>query len=158
GAGSAVQVHGTIKVYDRDNAPEQAEEKVQALSSNPPIEQNGNVIRIGRIEDPELRKDVWISYEIVVPADTKLQSRTGSGNQTIEGIHGPAAVETGSGNLRISDIVEDVKAETGSGEIQIDTVKAPVAATTGSGSIRASKLERGINGSTGSGTVELNDL
>jgi len=50
-----------------------AEEKVRRLEASPPIEQNGNVIRIGRIEDRELRRNVSISYELVVPATTRLK-------------------------------------------------------------------------------------
>jgi hypothetical protein len=157
GASDAVQVHGIIKVYGRRNTQEQAEQKVRSLSSNPPIEQDGNVIRIGRIEDRELRR-VSISYEVVVPADTTLRSDTGSGSQTVEGIHGPATVKTGSGNVKISGIGQEVRATTGSGGIQIDSVKGPVNAQTGSGSIHASNLERGIEGTTGSGTVEVKEL
>ncbi len=155
GVANVVQVHGTIKVHDLRTRREQAEQKVRALASNPPIEQNGNVIRIGRIEDRELRNNVSISYELLVPADTRLRASTGSGSQTIEGVRGPAEIDTGSGSLTITNILENVKASTGSGEIQINSVRGPVEASTGSGSIRASNLERGINASTGSGGLQM---
>ena len=35
-----------------------ADEKIKRIVANPPVEQTGNVIRIGRIEDSELRNDV----------------------------------------------------------------------------------------------------
>ena len=46
GASDTVRVHGTIR--SRDSG------KVSRLEQNPPIEQNGNVIRVGFIEDREL--------------------------------------------------------------------------------------------------------
>src|SRR3989344_4812092 len=80
------------------------EEKVRFLEANPPIVQTGNVIRVGHIEDRELRRNVSISYELVVPVETRLKSDTGSGSQSIQGIPGPGKAETGSGDLRVSHI------------------------------------------------------
>src|SRR6266545_6460964 len=134
GGPGLVQVHGVIRVNNRRNSRAEAEQKVRALASNPPIEQNGSVIRIGRIEDRELRQNVSISYEIVAPAETRLRANTGSGSQTIDGIRGPADVNTGSGSLTISNVIENVKARTGSGGIRVESVKGPVEANTGSGS------------------------
>ncbi|MFQ5662384.1 MAG: hypothetical protein ACE5HL_00940 [Terriglobia bacterium] len=75
-----VVVRGTIRSRD--------DYKVRALESNPPIEQDGNSIRIGHIEDRELRRNVSISYELLVPVETRLQSSTGSGRQAIQGVRG----------------------------------------------------------------------
>ncbi|MGB9104765.1 MAG: DUF4097 family beta strand repeat-containing protein, partial [Terriglobales bacterium] len=77
-----------------------------------------------------------ISYELVVPAETKLLSKTGSGSQEISGVAGPAEVESGSGSLRLSDIAGPVRAHTGSGGITVSQLHGSVRAHTGSGSIR----------------------
>jgi len=132
-----------------------AEEKVRRLEASPPIEQNGNVIRIGRIEDRELRRNVSISYELVVPAATRLDADTGSGSQSIEGIRGPVKADTGSGSIRLSNIAGDVEADTGSGDISLTSIQGRVAADTGSGSIRARGVSGGFVGDTGSGDVIL---
>ena len=73
-----------------------AEEKIKRLEANPPIQQSGNDIRIGHIDDPELRHNISISYEVVVPAETDCESQSGSGNQKVEGIRGPLEVSSGS--------------------------------------------------------------
>src|SRR5215469_5670526 len=101
GSASNISVHGDIKASNSWTDKGSAEEKVRRLESNPPIEQNGNAIRIGHIEDPDLRRNVSISYEIVVPVQTQLRCDTGSGEITIEGIHGPVKGSTGSGHLRL---------------------------------------------------------
>jgi len=155
GTANLIQIQGSIRVQNHRNTREGAEAKVRALASNPPIEQSGSVIRIGRIEDRELRENVSISYEIVAPEETRLRARTGSGSQTVEGIRGPAEIDTGSGSLTVSNIAETVNARTGSGGIELRSVKGRVEASTGSGSIRASNVERGINARTGSGGVHV---
>ena len=131
------------------------EEKVQALEANPPLAQTGNVVRIGYIEDRELRRNVSISYELVVPVETRLKSDTGSGSQTIQGIRGPVKAGTGSGDLRLSDIGGDVDGDTGSGDIELDGIRGNVVADTGSGSIRALGIQGGFTADTGSGDVIL---
>lgn len=90
GASDQVRVRGEIR--SREDG------KIRRLEENPPIEQKGNVIRIGFIEDRDLRRGVSISYEIDVPTETKLVSRTGSGSQSVGDIQGPVAAKTGSGN------------------------------------------------------------
>ncbi|MBZ5553307.1 MAG: DUF4097 domain-containing protein [Acidobacteriia bacterium] len=151
GGGTAVVVTGTIKA--QDSAGSRAEERVRQLESNPPIEQTGNIIHIGRITDHDLRQNISISYEVVVPADTRVHASTGSGSQTIEGIRGPLSVSSGSGSLKILNIGGEVRAEAGSGSIGLDAIKGSVHARAGSGSIHASDIAGGFTANTGSGSV-----
>ncbi|MGE5325725.1 MAG: DUF4097 family beta strand repeat-containing protein [Deltaproteobacteria bacterium] len=156
GAAGTVSVHGEIRVHNNwALSGDGAEAKVKAIESNPPIQQTGNIIRIGKIEDPALRRNISISYELVVPEDTQLTSQTGSGNQTVEGIRGPAKVTSGSGGLKISEIGDAVRAETGSGNIEIESVRGSAVLNSGSGSIRAEEIGGGISAQTGSGNLRL---
>src|SRR5207248_2283969 len=102
GGSGAVRVSGRIKTsagwFGGD-----AEGRVRALESNPPISQVGNYIRIGKIEDRELARNISISYVIETPTETELKSNTGSGNLDISGIQGPVAATTGSGGMKIAD-------------------------------------------------------
>lgn len=154
GQSGKVRVHGTIRAHSHWGGPN-PEEKVRRLEANPPIEQEGGVIRIGSIEDPELRRNVSISYDLIVPAETHLHSQTGSGDQSVEGIRGPVKASTGSGGLRLVKIGSEVRAETGSGDIQLDSIQGSVTANTGSGSIRAHGVAGEFSGETGSGDVRL---
>ena len=154
GSGNQVHVTGHIKSTDWFG---NAEERVKQIEANPPIQQSGNDIRIGHMEDRdrELMHSISISYELVIPADTELRSHTGSGSQTIAGVHGETEVSSGSGSLRVSDIGSRVKAETGSGDIEIDRVQGAVRARAGSGSIRATSVAGGFDAETGSGHISL---
>jgi len=154
GDNQTVQVRGTIKVRDHRGGMS-AEDKVRRLESNPPIEQEGNTIRVGHVEESELSRNVSISYDVVVPKQTRLRAETGSGDQTVDGIQGPLKAETGSGGIRIARISSEVHADTGSGDIQIESVQGSVTANTGSGSIRANGVAGEFSGETGSGDVRL---
>ena len=79
---------------------------IKAIVANPPIEQSGNTVRIGHLGETQRHSNISISYELVVPADTKLLSKTGSGHQEISGVAGPADVTSGSGSLRLADIAQ----------------------------------------------------
>src|SRR6478672_4796798 len=102
GASNQLEVTGHIKTHDWLGG--NGEEKVKQLEANPPIQQSGNIIRIGHIDDSELRRNVSISYELVVPAETQLHSQTGSGSQVIDGINGIVETSAGSGGVKISNI------------------------------------------------------
>jgi hypothetical protein len=156
GNASRVQVTGHIRASEKwfggDN---NLAEKIRRLETNPPIQQNGNDIRIGHIDDPELRHNISISYDVVVPTETDLRMQSGSGDQRVEGIRGPLEVSSGSGGLKISSIGDRVHAETGSGDIDINRVKGNVHAKTGSGSIDASDIAGAFEANSGSGRITL---
>jgi hypothetical protein len=154
GGSSEVVVTGHIRASNwglfGDHPSPQA---IQRLEDNPPIQQSGNDIRIGHIDDPALKRGISISYELVVPATTNLHSATGSGNQDISGIEGPVEAKTGSGSVHVSDIGSGVRAESGSGNIDVSGAKGNVLAHAGSGSIRAVDIAGGFDGQTGSGNL-----
>ena len=157
GDSSTVRIRGTIRASSGRwlSSDADAERNVRYLESNPPIEQSGNYVKIGHTEDRELMRNVSISYDLVVPAETRLRSNTGSGSQSIAGLRGPVKAGTGSGNLRIDDIGDELEAHTGSGNIEIRSVKGRLHAQTGSGPIRATDIAGGFVATTGSGDVRL---
>jgi len=152
GNSNEVRVTGHIRSSDWMGS---ADERVRKLESNPPIQQSGNDIRIGHIDDPELRHNISISYEVEVPANTELRSTTGSGSQEISGISGSLEASTGSGSLKISSIGSSVRAHSGSGNIDIDGAGGSVNVRAGSGSIHATRVAGGFDGETGSGHLTL---
>jgi DUF4097 and DUF4098 domain-containing protein YvlB len=153
GNSTEVQVTGRIRATEWFEG--NVQEKIKRLEANPPIQQSGNTIRVGHLDDPDLRRNISISYEVIVPAETDLRVESGSGNQRVEGIRGPLQVSAGSGGLNISAIGDRVRAETGSGDIQIDRVQGNVRAKTGSGSIRADEIAGAFEADTGSGHITL---
>jgi DUF4097 and DUF4098 domain-containing protein YvlB len=154
-AGSSNEVRVTGHIRSSNWLFGSSGDAIERLEKNPPIQQSGNDIRIGHIDDPELRHNLSISYEVVTPSNTQLHSSTGSGSQDISGVSGPVDANTGSGGVKISDIGAGVRAHSGSGSIELDRVKGNVYARAGSGSIRATDIAGGFDGQTGSGHLSL---
>lgn len=158
GAASTVRVNAVIRARDQwfGGSSMGAAEKVKALESNPPIQQTGNTIVIGKIEDSDLKRNVSISYDIEVPANTTLVSSTGSGDQVIDGLGGAVKASTGSGSVTITDVKGAVRAQTGSGNLDLNAIAGPrTYASTGSGSISARGVTGEFEGQTGSGNIRL---
>jgi len=155
GAAGTVQVSAKIRAREGWKSSLSAAEKVKRLEANPPIEQTGNTIRIGQIEDRDLLENVAIDYDLVVPAATTLRSGTGSGNQTVDGIQGALEASTGSGDLTLSNIGNSVRASTGSGDVELRSVQGDLKASTGSGGIRGTGIAGAVTASTGSGSISI---
>lgn len=156
GNSGEVWIQATIKA--RDDFRADAEEKVAYLTANPPIEQIGNRITVGRIEDKRYRNNVSISYRIITPVDTRLEARNGSGSHRIVGIRGPVNATTGSGSIFMQKIAEDVDATTGSGSIDVDSVDGRANLRTGSGSIKADRMSGSVRAGTGSGSITVKQI
>jgi DUF4097 and DUF4098 domain-containing protein YvlB len=156
GTGNTVRVRGIIRAGGNlfSNYGD-AQERVRQIENNPPVQQAGNAIRLGRTSDPELLRNVSISYEVTAPPNTRVRSSTGSGSQKVEGIRGPIEVKTGSGGIRVTGSAEAVEARTGSGSIEV-TGAAGLRAQTGSGGIRAADVRGPVKANTGSGSINLN--
>jgi hypothetical protein len=132
-----------------------AEERIRRIEKNPPVVQQGNSIRIGHFEDRDMQRNISIDYEVTVPAQTRLTSHTGSGDQTFSGLQLPLSATTGSGNITLDNISADTRIRSGSGDLKINNVKGTLNAETGSGNIRAQGVAGEITSNTGSGDVEM---
>ncbi|HXT73271.1 MAG TPA: DUF4097 family beta strand repeat-containing protein [Candidatus Angelobacter sp.] len=156
GDSGKVEIHARIRANDNWFSGERdAESRIQYIEQHPPIEQSGNTITIGHDTDRDMMRNISISYEIVTPAQTRLHSATGSGNQTVDGVAGPVESTTGSGDLKLSSIGNDATARAGSGDIRLSDIKGKVHAGSGSGSIHAEGVAGAMNASTGSGDITL---
>lgn len=149
-----VRIVGTVRA--RRGSRADAEDDVRRIAADPPVEQSGNTIRIGRLREPESRDGgISISYDILVPSSTRLRAKSGSGEVNVDGVRGPVDVSTGSGGIKVLTIGGDATARTGSGSIEMAEVGGLGHASTGSGTITARRVGRDFKGSTGSGTIRL---
>jgi hypothetical protein len=157
--GSSDRIEVTARISAREGgfgrSSLSAEERVRRIEANPPIEQTGNRVRIGVIDDEDVREGVSISYMLTVPSQTTLQSRTGSGSHIIEGLRGAIEAASGSGSIRIRDAGSEVRASTGSGSIDADNVRGSFRANSGSGSILGFRVGDAIDVRTGSGRIDV---
>jgi len=131
------------------------EARIKKIEQNPPIEQQGNTIRIGRFVDEDLSRNISISYDVTVPADTTVTASTGSGSIVIGAGKGTVAASSGSGSIQV-DGAASLKAHTGSGSIHAAAVAGAISAQSGSGSITIAQTGPGeVSVSAASGGVTL---
>src|SRR5258708_15201360 len=157
--GGAGSVAVTAKIHANNGSwlfgSGNVEERIHRIEQNPPVVQQGNTIRIGKIEDRELTKNISIDYDVTVPAQTRLTSHTGSGDETISGLQLPMTAKTGSGNITVDHISAETRVSSGSGDLKINVVKGILYVETGSGNIHAEDIAGDVFANTGSGNVEV---
>jgi hypothetical protein len=148
GSGNQVHIFGRVK-----SGWGGSEERVREIAANPPIEQTGNIVRIGARH--ENLHNISIDYEIQAPANAYLDAASGSGNVEDDGIGENAKLSTGSGNIHATGLHGGFSVGTGSGNIYAEqTGEGDVKAETGSGNIELRNLHGGLRASTGSGNIK----
>jgi len=152
GPPGTVTVKGKIHVGDRVLRGDRRGD-VNQIEKDPPIRQAGNSIHIDYLS----QHGTSVDYEITAPADTAVRTRSGSGDQGLEGLKGTVELETGSGDLRLRDIAGSrVQLHSGSGDIVAQDIFAPLTVETGSGDVRVEEKGEGdLHIRTSSGNLEV---
>jgi len=150
---------GTVRITARLRASSSwftgdASERIQQIIRQPPVEQTGNVIRVGRFADEKLARNISISYEVTVPLATAVNARTGSGGMDIGDLRGAVDASTGSGSIDVGRVAGRVVVSTGSGGIDVAGAES-LDARSGSGSIRAMGVAGAVKANTGSGSLRI---
>jgi Toastrack DUF4097 len=156
-AGSDNSVHVTGHITARPSLNNSdAQQRVDQIKANPPVTQNGNAVHIGAMGNDSLYQNVTISYEVVVPAKTKVQARSGSGDIGVALNAAGLEARTGSGDINVLGAAGAFSAQTGSGDVHAGRIAGPITASTGSGNIDAEQTVQGpVQIRTGSGDVTL---
>jgi len=168
-ADGKVHVHADVRAsgmgYDKP------QKHLNDTLANPPVEQRGDTIRIGK--EPTHLRNLTITYSIQVPHDTEVTANVVSGAQTIRGVRGPVKVQavsgvinvekidrdvqlnSASGSVSATDIGNDVKVSSVSGNVTVSNVKGDVIANAVAGVIRVSKPGGRVDADAGSGEVAI---
>jgi hypothetical protein len=136
-----------------------SDEAVQRVADHPPIDQAGNIIRVGDDHGGDFFHHVSIDYEITTPANTMLVAESGSGDLQLSSINGTVKAHTGSGSIKAEKLGSGSKLETGSGSIDANGLMGSTSLQTGSGEIHAQLSSAGdVVAGTGSGDIKLSDV
>jgi DUF4097 and DUF4098 domain-containing protein YvlB len=149
GSGNQVHIFGRVK-----SGWGGSDQRVREIAANPPIEQTGNIVRIGMRH--ENLHNISIDYEIQAPENSILEAGSGSGDITVDGVGQNAKISTGSGNIHASGLHGGFSVDTGSGDIFAEqTGEGDVKAQTGSGNIELRNVRGGLRAGTGSGNIKI---
>ena len=154
GASGSVSIRAEIYVGDHWLFGDRHTD-VSDIEQHPPLRQDGNSIHIDNVSV----RDISVNYEITVPVDTNIRSHSGSGNQTIESIHGSVDLQTGSGDIKLSRVTGEIHLQTGSGNVRALDIAGPVRGGAGSGDLEVQEIASGdIDLHTGSGNISVRGL
>jgi Putative adhesin len=146
-----VHVHGEVRSSGIGFASPQ--KRLDEIVSNPPIEQKGDTVRIGK--DLSRIRNLSISYVIEVPRDTEVDTTVASGSQTIRGVRGPVKVQSASGSIRVDNIDRKTQLSTLSGSIDAQDIGDELRASSASGSVTVSGVKGDVRISALSGATQI---
>src|SRR5580700_11275769 len=149
GPAGSVSIRGKIFVGDRWLMGSRHAD-VSDIEQHPPLRQDGNSIHIDYVNV----RDISVDYEITVPEDATIRTRSGSGDQIIEGTRGNIDLQSGSGDIKLSRLTGEIRLQTGSGDVRAREISGPVRGGAGSGDIEVEETGTGdIDLHTGSGNI-----
>ncbi len=150
-ADGKIHIRGDVRAsgFGFDNPQKRLDDTV----ANPPIEQKGDTIRIGK-ELSNLR-NITINYAIQVPRDTEISATVASGAQTIRNVRGPVTVRAASGSISVEKVERDVQLTTASGTISASDVGSELHVSTASGDVSASSVKGDVIASAVSGVIRI---
>ncbi len=149
-----IVVLGNATVRVDWNVPANAAELARKVADNPPIQQDGQTLRLQPPSNPTEQRAVTVSYQVRVPPGTEVTATTESGETTIRGVSRAVTVHTQSGAIAVMQIGGATVVTTGSGSVTADGITGPLSVTTASSGITARALEGDLRIRTGSGSVD----
>src|SRR5262245_7243100 len=153
GQSGRIVVNGTVTVRVDWNVPANAVELAKRVAANPPIQRDGQTLRLRSPSDPAEQRALTISYQVQVPADTQVLTTSESGATTVGGVRGSVAVHTQSGAIELTRLGASVEVTTGSGAVSADDVGGALTVKTNSSAFTGRALKSGVHVRTQSGAV-----
>ncbi|HET8924078.1 MAG TPA: DUF4097 family beta strand repeat-containing protein [Candidatus Acidoferrum sp.] len=153
GSDGKVHVHADVRASDFgfDNPQKRLDDTI----ANPPVEQKGDTIRIGK--DASHLRNISIAYTIQAPHNTEVDVSVASGAQTIRGVRGPVKAQAASGSIRVEHIDRDVQLTTMSGAVSAADIDSDARVTSASGSVRVSNVKGDVRISAFAGTIQVSN-
>lgn len=158
GSVGSVRIHTVIRPLYGTLDLGLAEANIRALEKNPPVEQQGNRIRVGYVGDPGILRAVSIHFDIETPHKTSVRAHTASGGIRIDGVAGPAFAESLSGRIEINDLATNIEVTNSSGAVVIRKAGNRVSVRNSSGGIQILGAQGPVDVETTSGRTEISEV
>jgi len=150
-ADGKVHVHAEVRASGFGfGGPQQ---RLHDTISNPPIEQRGDTIRIGK--DLSHLRHLNIAYRIQVPHGTEVSTNVASGAQIVRDVSGPVKAQAASGSIRVEEIDRDAQLNTASGSVAADNVGGDVRVSSASGSVTVSAVKGDVRVNAIAGAIQV---
>jgi hypothetical protein len=145
-----VVVTGAATIRLGLTVPSQAVDMARKVAANPPIERNGDQLRLRSPQDPDENRAMTVNYDLRVPPNTRVVAVSDSGAIDVRDIAGHVEVRTQSSAISLMSL-GSADIETGSGAVRLDGSSGPIRITTSSSGITARGIRGGLQTRTESG-------
>lgn len=120
------------------------------LTESPPCELTDDVLRLG--PEPE---GVSLDYELVLPNESTVEIKLGSGDLSVCEFSGKFSVATSSGDFWGQKITGEFNLRSGSGDIDLSQAFGSIKILTGSGDVDGANVKGKVDAETGSGDIDF---
>jgi len=152
GEAGVLRITGHVKANDWHPS----DDRLRDIAARPPIEQNGNVIRIGTAGE---LAHIIIDYEIEAPADSIIQATSSVGDIFDNGVGLRTRFNTGSGNIHAIGLRGSVDASSKEGDIEVEQIgRGEVKAVSGTGSLDLRDLQGPLHAATDAGNIKVSGM
>ncbi|MGB7439417.1 MAG: DUF4097 family beta strand repeat-containing protein [Candidatus Acidiferrum sp.] len=131
-----------------------SEKNIQEVVANPPIEQSGSVVRVGK-NSSSMFRNISIDYRIEVPHETDIDAGVASGGMTIDNVRGPVKASSASGYLHIYNVGSDTQVSAASGTIEVSGVTGVLRANSASGDVTLADVKGDLSARAASGAIRV---
>jgi hypothetical protein len=149
-----IVVVGTVTVRVDWNVTANAADLARRVADNPPIQREGQTIRLRPPSDAAERRDVTVSYQVRVPPETEVAAESESGATTVRGVARAVVIRTQSGAIDVTQLGSTAVLTSGSGSVTVDGVAGSLTIMTSSSSVTARAVTGDLLVRTTSGAVD----
>ncbi len=150
GSDGRVHIHG--KVTSGWSMWGGSEKNLEEVAANPPIEQKGDTVRIGK---NSWARNVSIEYSIELPRDTEVDASVASGGITLDNVRGPVKASSASGFVHVYRVEKDVTLSAASGSIDTSSIGGFLRINSASGDIVVADVKGEITARAASGSIHI---
>jgi hypothetical protein len=149
-----IVVSGAATVRVWWNTPPNALALAREVAANPPIEREGNVLRLRPPADARTSDALTVNYRVYVPPGVTVVTVTDSGATSVRQVGGPVSVRTQSSAIDLWRVERSATVRTGSGAVTADRIDGDLSITTSSSRIMARDIRGSLEVRTQSGAVD----
>ncbi len=115
------------------------------------------IVLTGRVPSQNYSGSLWVTYELTVPRNLRVEVTTGVGNIEMQDSKAEVQLETGGGNITVGNVAE-AKLETKGGHIVIGNVAGDLSAKSGGGHITAANIAGDAELTTSGGHIHAGSI
>jgi hypothetical protein len=148
-----IVVIGTATVRTDWNVPANAADLARRVADAPPIQRDGQTVRLRPPTDAAEQRAVTISYRVRVPPETAVAAASDSGATSVRGVARGVVIRTQSGAIDVMQLGGTAEVRSGSGSVTVDGIAGSLTVTTSSSSVTAGSVAGNLRVRTSSGAV-----